>query len=280
MILTQSRRFALPSRQFRALLNSRWAVAFWVACVGLAIASSIVISPRQFDQAVNLSDPSISNPEAMRHSLAELGLTPAFIAWAQVATVVINYLVTTVIGYLLLQHRPRTWFVYLIALSFGVSGASVYPPSIHDVLPDRPGWALIIRLLTVFSVGFFFIFAFFFPDGKLVPRWAIVPVLYSTLGMIQVGFNRDLPDTTWWNVVNTALSLLFVGAIIYSTVYRYRHVSDSEQQRQTKWVVLGILVALPGFRSVAPGSGAIIAAPVSVCHQVSMIGQRPSPATS
>src|SRR3546814_1098116 len=39
------------------------------------------------------------------------------------------------------------------------------------------------------------------------------------------------------------------------------------------------LVAEPGFRSVAPGNGAIMAAPVSVCHQVSMIGQRPSPGT-
>src|SRR3546814_8798639 len=28
------------------------------------------------------------------------------------------------------------------------------------------------------------------------------------------------------------------------------------------------LVAEPGFRSVAPGNGAIMAAPVSVCHQV------------
>ena len=38
-------------------------------------------------------------------------------------------------------------------------------------------------------------------------------------------------------------------------------------------------VAEPGFRSTAPGSGAIMMAPVSVCHQVSTIGQRSSPTT-
>ncbi len=38
-------------------------------------------------------------------------------------------------------------------------------------------------------------------------------------------------------------------------------------------------VAEPGFRSVAPGSGAIRMPPVSVCHQVSTIGQRLSPTT-
>jgi hypothetical protein len=34
------------------------------------------------------------------------------------------------------------------------------------------------------------------------------------------------------------------------------------------------LVAEPGFRAVAPGRGEISMPPVSVCHQVSTIGQR------
>ena len=38
-------------------------------------------------------------------------------------------------------------------------------------------------------------------------------------------------------------------------------------------------VADPGLSSVAPGSGVIRMPPVSVCHQVSTIGQRPSPTT-
>src|SRR6185312_4132859 len=36
----------------------------------------------------------------------------------------------------------------------------------------------------------------------------------------------------------------------------------------------------PGLVGVAPGSGEIIIAPVSVCHQVSTMGQRPPPITS
>jgi hypothetical protein len=39
-------------------------------------------------------------------------------------------------------------------------------------------------------------------------------------------------------------------------------------------------VALPGFRVVTEGSGVIIMPPVSVCHQVSTTGQRPSPTMS
>jgi hypothetical protein len=35
----------------------------------------------------------------------------------------------------------------------------------------------------------------------------------------------------------------------------------------------------PGFNGVAPGSGVIMWPPVSVCHQVSTIGQRVPPTT-
>ena len=38
-------------------------------------------------------------------------------------------------------------------------------------------------------------------------------------------------------------------------------------------------VAEPGLSLVAPGSGVMRMPPVSVCHQVSTIGQRPSPTT-
>src|SRR5918998_664824 len=39
-------------------------------------------------------------------------------------------------------------------------------------------------------------------------------------------------------------------------------------------------VAEPGFVGVAPGSGEIMMPPVSVCHHVSTMGQRPPPITS
>jgi hypothetical protein len=38
--------------------------------------------------------------------------------------------------------------------------------------------------------------------------------------------------------------------------------------------------AEPGTRLVTPGSGVIMCAPVSVCHQVSVIGHRPPPMCS
>ena len=41
-----------------------------------------------------------------------------------------------------------------------------------------------------------------------------------------------------------------------------------------------VAIAEPGFVAVTPGSGEIMIAPVSVCHQVSTIGQLLFPITS
>src|SRR5690349_20285863 len=47
------------SRRTRRLLDSGFAFGFWAACVVIAIASSIVITPRQYREAVNLTDPGL-----------------------------------------------------------------------------------------------------------------------------------------------------------------------------------------------------------------------------
>ena len=48
----------------------------------------------------------------------------------------------------------------------------------------------------------------------------------------------------------------------------------------TGWTPKNGLVAEPGLVGMAPGRGVIRMPPVSVCHQVSTIGQRPWPTTS
>ena len=50
--------------------------------------------------------------------------------------------------------------------------------------------------------------------------------------------------------------------------------------RTTGWTPKNGRVAEPGLVGMAPGSGVIRMPPVSVCHQVSTIGQRPLPTVS
>src|SRR4051812_3786993 len=56
---------------------------------------------------------------------------------------------------------------------------------------------------------------------------------------------------------------------------------DSPASLQTSTAIPGSgPIADPGLQEVTPGRGLIIMAPVSVCHQVSTIGQLPPPMTS
>src|SRR6185312_11241123 len=46
------------------------------------------------------------------------------------------------------------------------------------------------------------------------------------------------------------------------------------------WMPKKGFMAAPGFSTVEPGNGQIKMPPVSVCHHVSTMGERPSPTTS
>ena len=54
--------------------------------------------------------------------------------------------------------------------------------------------------------------------------------------------------------------------------------SDTEDRAQGIEIIA--VAADPGFKSVAPGKGVNICAPVSVCHQVSTVGHTPRPTVS
>ena len=84
------------------------------------------------------------------------------------------------------------------------------------------------------------------------------------------------PPEAWYDIADEEGFLYFVGRkddMIKTSGYR---VSPTEIEE----VLYGSgRVAEPGFSVVAAGNGEIRMPPVSVCHQVSTIGQRLSPTT-
>jgi signal transduction histidine kinase len=88
-----------------------------------------------------------------------------------------------------------------------------------------------------------------FPDGRFVPRWSrwLVP---ATLLFLLASFlmqRGELPlgsGLTGWILTGVVivLSLVILVAILYVSIYRYRHVSTPEQRQQTKWVVYGLFL--------------------------------------
>jgi signal transduction histidine kinase len=252
----------------RRFLNSNWAVVAWMAFFALAVATAVAATPESFRQIVDNVDPSLSaaDVESMKRSLEQVGLSTRFLALVETGFLIISFVGSGVLGWLLVRSTPRNAFAYLLAYSFAAQSAAIYPPSIDDVFPDRPIWALTVRLLTVFGISMLFTTAFLFPTGRFVPRWTAGGAVYAVFGVASLAFFPDAwSDSTISGVVDPVSTVVFVIAIVYSVIYRYRRVSSFEQRQQTKWVVLGLFIGLPGFfagdammRNIGPGVGGVL----------------------
>jgi hypothetical protein len=106
-----------------------------------------------------------------------------------------------------------------------------------------------VLYLVVLSAGILSVSTFLhlFPSTRFIPRWT--GWLAAFWGVLIVGF-RFVPPFVWpprsgpiWATAIWVLSGLAVH------IYRYRRQSTTIQRQQTKWIVLGLAVAVLGFVS-------------------------------
>ncbi len=136
----------------------------------------------------------------------------------------------------------------LALVTFGASFPSI-PTSLAAV---HPAWWVPVTLVgneDVLGFPSLFLFFFLFPSGRFVPRWTGFAALVSVALFELINFfPRAHPNFSGWTGRFLFLvPLLVIGSLVYAQVYRYRHVSTLAERQQTKWIVLGVTVALLGF---------------------------------
>jgi serine/threonine-protein kinase len=83
-----------------------------------------------------------------------------------------------------------------------------------------------------------------FPDGHFIPRWlrwsAIVWIVIQSgyYFFNNTAFNLYKLPSPWGDLINPLFSI----SIIYSSVYRYRHITEQTQRQQIKWVVFSVAI--------------------------------------
>lgn len=94
--------------------------------------------------------------------------------------------------------------------------------------------------------GLFFIFFWIFPDGRIVPRWGIIGMVFGLFLVVAWAMppTSPLSPTTWSPLVFVATHLFAVGSILVGMIWRYRRHSSGAQRQQTKWAVFGFVFAL------------------------------------
>jgi signal transduction histidine kinase len=95
-----------------------------------------------------------------------------------------------------------------------------------------------LNLLSFVTFPLWILLFCIFPDGRFVPRWTRWLVLVSILASFSY-----IVFPEWFFILQFTVGPQFI-LVTYAQVYRYRHVSNDVERKQTKWVVFGWLVVM------------------------------------
>ncbi|HEY7342451.1 MAG TPA: GAF domain-containing sensor histidine kinase [Ktedonobacterales bacterium] len=130
-------------------------------------------------------------------------------------------------------------FVSLTLLIFGLLTFNGVASALAE---SHAGLWLPVTGLIYLGSTCFILFLFLFPNGHFVPRWTRWIALAWIIQAIPGAFFPTAPLTAshWFTAAGVTIWAIALVTVIYSNMYRYRHISSAPQRQQTKWVILGI----------------------------------------
>ena len=148
-------------------------------------------------------------------------------------------MIALAVALVIFWHKSDDWMALLSGLMLTMLGTTYVTATLMQSHSPERGPALLLSSVTY---GVFFLVFCLFPDGRFVPRWSgWLPILWLTWSTIFsilylfVGIPFFIHHLVW-------LGALI--CLILAQLYRYRYVSSPEQRQQTKWVVLGVVLAI------------------------------------
>ncbi|MFL5801543.1 MAG: hypothetical protein ACJ8CR_07350 [Roseiflexaceae bacterium] len=229
------------------LRGRRLAVArsAWLLVALLALVIFVVATPLFFNQ-LQTACPTSScatqqlTADELRATVAA-GWSLPFFAAALVALRIVHACIWCAVGGLIFWRKSDDWmalFVALFLILFGLSYQT--PPPIHPVVD--------LMALVLGDLAWVALYAFFclFPNGRFVPRWMWLPLIWVLLAQIPASLPADSPYAVnnWPTWLLAPLLIGQFGLALYAQIYRYRRVSDPAERQQTKWAVFGIATSL------------------------------------
>ncbi len=238
----------------RTPLHGPWltlARVIWVAIVLLLVVLWAVALPARMEYLQTVCV-TTTCPEPYRRTIDPAiarvfqasGLSPDFAINAQITFELIFVGVWWLVGALIFwrkSHDRVAWFVSLTLVTF--AGAA-YPDNLYWLQDHSPVWRLpAVSLIALGDVAIM-LFICLFPDGRFVPRWALI--LFVLYALVQIPA-RLFPASIFATSLSPLSTFpLIIGALV-AQLYRYRRESNVIQQKQTKWVALGMAMAIGGF---------------------------------
>ena len=198
--------------------------------------------------------------------LENLGLSPEFFAAYGIALELIFPLVFIGVAALIFWRKSSDRQALFVSFTLLLFGTATQPYAMHALVQAHPAWGSLVDVLHFLGSASFSLFLFIFPEGRFVPRWTRWVALVWIAWLLPRYWFPDWPPTdsyTWLAWTNLVIWLGALGSAVYGQIYRYRWVSNWEQQQQTKWVVFGIAIGLALFIVVNIAVSTILPVPTS-----------------
>ena len=224
----------------------------WLAITVFALALFIFALPARHAQLQTVSldaDTRVGelHPQDAQ-ALFDLGLSPRFYADYFTTLEAISAIPFVLVSTILFWRKGEDWVVFLISTT-GILFGTMGVPVVAALVSLQPAWTMpALFLRNIASLGFI-LQLFVFPDGRFIPprtRWlaylwvgyliaaTFFPSIAPPAGIASLR-KGDIPLLFW--------VFLWMGLGVYAQVYRYRKISTAIQRQQTKFVILGLIVA-------------------------------------
>jgi signal transduction histidine kinase len=220
------------------LVRAAWVVLTLLTLSHLAFSLTALSARFQTVCATCLLTPSIAGELHGMHLSAE-----SFATYLLVLAVLFS-IGFIAVGVGVFWRRSDDRMAVFVALALVAFGGTSFAGPVDGLTGHSDIWRLVITCIYVVGQVSIFLFFYLFPDGHFTPQWTWIPagvgVLLECWIILVAGFGAS----QWRSALSAAIFALVFGIGVYVQVYKYRRLSSQLQRQQTKWVVLGMALAV------------------------------------
>lgn len=149
-----------------------------------------------------------------------------------------------VVGASIFWRRSDDRMAVFVALALVAFGGTSFAGPVDDLTGHSDIWRLVVTGIYLVGQISIFLFLYLFPDGQFTPRWTWIPAVVGVLLECWTILVADSTASQWRSTLSAAIFALVFGIGVYVQFYKYRRVASQHQRQQTKWVVLGMALAV------------------------------------
>lgn len=257
-------------------LQGPWLVLAWIVCSALVVLtfSVFVASIPAYVaklQTMGIGAVTCTSEQSsfdMMGTLHNLGLSLGSYTVLSVVLIVASTLGWFAVGGVIAWHKSTNWMALLVTIMLiteGVVGTSCLTNPLEK---SSMLWRLPIHFLDFLGPVLFLLVFSLFPNGQFMPRWTCWLVVVLSVAYVTPAFFPGFPFSSPFSTFFVLGTSAFVVVV---QLYRYRHVSNTIQRQQTRWVVFPLIVGLVVFVGLYVPT-MIFSSPILSASRSSLVG--------